>query len=136
MGVEQYVHFAGPVTDAQRTRLMEDSLAVLMPSRHREGFGLVALEAAQHGRAVIAARSGALPEIVSLLGNGLLTAQEDVEGLAAAMIYLLDHPDEAQRLGESGRQQAALHFRQDKSTASYLALYQHLQTQSPEVQHG
>ncbi len=136
LGVEQYVHFAGPVTDAQRTRLMEDSLAVLMPSRHREGFGLVALEAAQHGRAVIAARSGALPEIVSLLGNGLLTAQEDVEGLAAAMIYLLDHPDEAQRLGESGRQQAALHFRQDKCTASYLALYQHLQTQSPEVQHG
>lgn len=124
LSLEAHVEFAGAVSDAERTRLIDTSLAVLMPSRHREGFGLVALEAAQRRRAVIAARAGALEETVTRLGNGLLTPRDDVSALAAAMCRLLDNPDEARRLGAAGYVSAAQHFRQDQCAASYRALYQ------------
>ncbi len=126
LGLEQHVVFAGQVTDVERTRLIDNSLAVLMPSRHREGFGLVALEAAQRSRAVIAAHAGALSETVKLLGNGLLIPQEDVPALAAAMCQLLSNPREAQRLGQIGRTSAEQRFRQDLCSTRYLALYQAL----------
>jgi glycogen(starch) synthase len=123
------LEFTGPVTDDERGRLYDSALAVLMPSRHREGFGLVALEAAQHGRAIIAARAGALSEAVGLLENGLLTPQEDVSALADAMGYLLAHPAEAQRLGEAGRRMAGLRFRQDVCVSRYAELYRQLMSQ-------
>ena len=87
---------------------------------------MVALEAAQRGRAVIAARAGALGETVALLGNGLLTPQEDIPALGAAMQRLLSDPGSAQRLGETGRARSAHFFSQDICGARYLALYREL----------
>ncbi|AUB80680.1 glycosyltransferase family 4 protein [Candidatus Thiodictyon syntrophicum] len=130
--VSERVTFTGTVSDEERAELFGRALAVVMPSRHREGFGLVALEAAQHGRAVIAARAGALSEAVSLLGNGLLIAQEDAGALSAAMTQLLLHPDDAQRMGAAGQAQAALLFSQEACAAKYSALYVKLR-QTPAI---
>jgi glycogen synthase len=132
LGLSERVTFTGTVSDGERVDLFGRALAVLMPSRHREGFGLVALEAAQHGRAVIAARAGALSEAVSLLENGLLIPQEDAAALAAAMTQLLLHPEDAQRMGAAGQSQAALLFSQEACAANYSALYVQLR-QSPRV---
>jgi glycogen(starch) synthase len=45
----------------RRPALIARSSIVLMPSRWREPFGLVALEAAQGGRPIVATRRGGLP---------------------------------------------------------------------------
>jgi glycosyltransferase involved in cell wall biosynthesis len=56
---------------------------VVVPSR-REGFGMVAAEAAAAGRAVVASAVGGLPDIVGAT-NGVLVPAGDVEALADAL---------------------------------------------------
>ena len=75
---------AGSVSPA----LMKDWYAkaqfVVVPSR-REGFGLVAAEAAAHRRAVVASDVGAIDAIVKHGESGLLVEVENVEQLATAL---------------------------------------------------
>ena len=61
--------------------------AVAVPSR-REGFGIVAAEAAAAGRAVIASAVGGLPDIVRPGVNGVLVPPGDVDALALALTDL------------------------------------------------
>ncbi|TIU90142.1 MAG: glycosyltransferase family 4 protein, partial [Mesorhizobium sp.] len=56
--------FAGAVDDKTLVRLYKGALALVQPS-FMEGFGLTALEAIACGVPAIAAKAGALPEIVS-----------------------------------------------------------------------
>ena len=60
---------------------------VVVPSR-REGFGLVAAEAAAMGRAVIGSRVGAIPEVVSHGTSGLLVEAGNVDALEVALSQL------------------------------------------------
>ena len=84
------VHFLGEVDNDTREKLMANAWSVLFPSRY-ESFGLVPLEAFVHGVPVIAARAGAIPEVVQDGVNGLLFDSESAEGLAnCARTILLD----------------------------------------------
>ncbi|MFW6198745.1 MAG: glycosyltransferase family 4 protein, partial [Acidobacteriota bacterium] len=72
--------------------------ALLLPSRW-EGFGLTAVEAQALGTPVIAARAGALPEV---LGNTARWIEPgDAAGLAVACGEVLGDPDVAASLGEA-----------------------------------
>jgi glycosyltransferase involved in cell wall biosynthesis len=42
--------------------------------------------------------------------TGILVPQKNPKGLARAIIYLLENPDEAERLGENARQKAIKEF--------------------------
>lgn len=75
--------------------------AVLMPSV-REPFGLVALEAMAAGVPVIAARSGALPEVLG--DTALYYPAGDTAALAHRIRELRSDPDRAAELGRQGRQ--------------------------------
>jgi glycosyltransferase involved in cell wall biosynthesis len=78
----------------------------LVPSAWAEPFGLVAVEAMQAGRPVIASAAGGLADIVVDGETGLLTPPGDPAALAAALRRLL--ADEALReaMGEAGRRRA------------------------------
>ena len=57
---------------------------VVVPSR-REGFGLVAAEAAACGRAVVGTRVGGLPELIEHKVSGLLVEADDEDELSEAI---------------------------------------------------
>jgi glycosyltransferase involved in cell wall biosynthesis len=97
------VSFLGHVAPAGP--VLERAAVVVVPSRG-EGFGMVALEAAERGRAVVAARVGGLPEIVADGGTGLLVPTEDADALAQAIVALVSDPDRVGRLGAAARRRA------------------------------
>ena len=68
-----------------------------------EGFGISFLEASFHGLPVAAYRSGGVDEAVADGATGLLVAEGDRAGLAAAVGRLLDDPALRARLGTAGR---------------------------------
>jgi glycosyltransferase involved in cell wall biosynthesis len=72
-----------------------------------EGFGLVLLEAMASGRAVVATRVGAIPEVVG--ATGLLISPRSPDELAVAFHQLSDH-SLRERLGEAGRQRVLNEF--------------------------
>jgi glycosyltransferase involved in cell wall biosynthesis len=62
LGLSASVQFLGAVADGELQQLYAAAGAIVVPSRY-EGFGLCALEGLAHGRPVLVADAGALPEV-------------------------------------------------------------------------
>ncbi|HET7045372.1 MAG TPA: glycosyltransferase family 4 protein [Gaiellaceae bacterium] len=105
--------------------LYERSLAAVVPSRG-EGFGMVALEAMERGRAVIGSRVGGLPELVEDGVTGLLVPPDDPEALAHALQALGGNPARAAAMGAAGRARALAAFGADRPAEALDALYRTL----------
>lgn len=101
------VTFKGLVSDEElRACYRSASVFVLTPQQvglHFEGFGLVYLEAGAYGLPVVATRSGGTPDAVKDGETGLLAAQNDVAGVAEAILQLLSDTELARRLGRANR---------------------------------
>ncbi|MBI3160117.1 MAG: glycosyltransferase family 4 protein [Chloroflexi bacterium] len=123
LGLTSQVEFLGVVAPEEIPGLLNQTSAVLVPSRWEEPFGLVALEAGQMARPVIASRAGGLPEVVADGQTGLLVPKEDPAALAGAMRWLLDHPARAVEMGQAGRARAETMFGFEPMVARFEALY-------------
>ena len=97
------VTFLGQVGDVHE--VYERNAIVVVPSRG-EGFGMVALEAAERGRAAIVTDVGGLPEIVEDGETGLVVPPEDAAALAAAIVALASDHERVRRFGEAARARA------------------------------
>ncbi|MBL8726364.1 MAG: glycosyltransferase family 4 protein [Planctomycetes bacterium] len=75
------VDWRGPLADAAVAPLLATARAVVVPSRY-EGFGLLALEGLAHGRPVLVASAGALPEVV---GNAGVVLPDEPKAWAQAI---------------------------------------------------
>jgi glycosyltransferase involved in cell wall biosynthesis len=89
-----------------------------------EGFGMVALEAMERARPVIAAEIGGLGELVEEGVTGLLVPPGDSPPLAEAIVELAGDLDRAAQMGEAGRRRAVEHFLQQRCTERTELLYE------------
>jgi glycosyltransferase involved in cell wall biosynthesis len=119
-GLERSVTFLGRVAPAGP--VLERASVVVVPSLG-EGFGLVALEAMERGRAVVASAVGGLPEIVDDGRTGLLVPPGDPEALADAIVALAGDGSRVAAMGAAGRRRALAEFSQERCTDRIAALY-------------
>jgi glycosyltransferase involved in cell wall biosynthesis len=120
LGLSDAVTFLGFVSPIQGA--LERSAAVVVPSLG-EGFGMVALEAMERGRPVIASDVGGLPEIVADGETGIVVPAGDAETLADAIVSIAADLPRAAAMGEAGRRRALESFTQERSTRGIEALY-------------
>lgn len=86
-----------------------------------EPFGLTVPEAGAYGLPVVAANSGAFPEIVQDGVTGLVFDPGDVGGLARALERLIVDADLRRRLGAAGRARVAAEFTVDRMAERFLS---------------
>lgn len=67
-----------------------------------EPFGRVLIEAMAMKKPLIGARAGAVPEIILNKETGLTFEPLDVTELANSVLYILEHPESALKMAESG----------------------------------
>jgi glycosyltransferase involved in cell wall biosynthesis len=120
LGVFDAVRFLGYVSPIQEA--IERSAVIVVPSMG-EGFGMVALEAMERSRPVIAAAIGGLGELVEHEETGLLVAPGEAEPLAAAIVRLAGDLELAARMGEAGRRRALTEFLEERCTTRTEELY-------------
>jgi glycosyltransferase involved in cell wall biosynthesis len=120
LGLGETVRFRGRVDGIASA--YEGTEVVCVPSLG-EGFGMVALEAAERGRAVVATDVGGLPEIVAHGRTGLVVPSGDATALAGALVELLSDPARARELGRAGRERAVAEFTLDRCADRVDALY-------------
>jgi glycosyltransferase involved in cell wall biosynthesis len=120
LGIEDAVRFLGFVSPIQQA--VEEAAIVVVPSLG-EGFGMVALEAMERARPVIASAVGGLPEIVVHGETGLVVEAGDAEALADAIVDLAGDLRRAAAMGRAGRERAQREFPPERSAARIEELY-------------
>jgi glycosyltransferase involved in cell wall biosynthesis len=88
-----------------------------------EGFGMVALEAMERARPVIAAAIGGLGELVRDGETGILVPAGEAEPLTEAILRLAGDLELARAMGEAGRRRALSRFQQRFCTDRTVLLY-------------
>jgi glycosyltransferase involved in cell wall biosynthesis len=101
--LSQRIHFVGTVDDTQVEYRQAD--VFVLPSRF-EGYGMVFAEALAAGLPVLAARSGAVPDVVPEAA-GLLVAPDDTQALTEALQQILTSNPLRRRLQAGARKAAA-----------------------------
>jgi alpha-1,3-rhamnosyl/mannosyltransferase len=113
------IQFLGSPCDEVLAREYACATALLMLSR-AEGFGLPVIEAMVHGCPVIAARCGALPEIVG--DAGILVAPDDIERIVGSIHNVAHQPGLPANSSPKGG--GAKHFTWKRAAEAYLREYQ------------
>jgi len=109
LGIREQVLFPGRVPDADLELLYQASEVFALPSGEGvrrgqvEGFGLVFSEAHARGKPVVAGRSGGVVDAVIDGETGILVDPDSAEDVAAALLRLLENPEQARRMGEAGK---------------------------------
>jgi glycosyltransferase involved in cell wall biosynthesis len=102
LGVGDRLHVTGRIGVEELVGLYRRATLGVVPSFY-EGFGLPAVEAMACGTPVVAAASGALPEVVETCGGGLLVERGDPDALARGIAALLLDPERRRLLGAEAR---------------------------------
>ncbi len=120
LGVAEAVRFLGHVVPIQSA--IERAAIVVVPSMG-EGFGMVALEAMERSRPVIAAEIGGLGELVRDHETGLLVAPGEAGPLREAIVRLAGDLELAAEMGRAGRRRALRDFLEDRCVDRTEILY-------------
>ena len=115
----------GMLPRAQVIQLLSHATAFVCPSVY-EPLGIVNLEAMACSTAVVASRTGGIPEVVADGVTGLLVPPGDPASLAAAVNTLLRDPGRAAAMGQAGRERAVTEFSWTAVAAQTAALYAEL----------
>ena len=121
LALHDSVRFLGHVSPIQSA--IERAAVVVVPSMG-EGFGMVALEAMERARPVVAANIGGLGELVRDGETGVLVPAGEAEPLADAIVRVAGDLALARTMGDAGRRRALSRFLQTACTERTELLYE------------
>jgi glycosyltransferase involved in cell wall biosynthesis len=127
LGLGSRVRFLGVVEDMVAFWQGCDVAAV--PSQAQESFSMVTLEAMSCGKAVVASRTGAIPELVVDGQTGTLVAPGDAGALATALARYAQQPDLRHSHGGAARARALERFHIEDCARAYIELFDRLARQ-------
>ncbi len=113
--------FLGALPHAEVLELMRQADLVVMPS-HREGCGLVPIEAAAVGTPAVVTRTGAMPEVVGC--PEAIVEPRDVDGLTAAIRLFVEDPTLRERCAQISRTKVGESFTWDRIADQTLGIYE------------
>jgi glycosyltransferase involved in cell wall biosynthesis len=88
-----------------------------------EGLGTSLLDAMACGRAIVATRTGGIPEVVEDGVTGVLVPPRDHEAMAKAIVELLGNARLRERMGAAGRARVVERFTVERMIAETAAVY-------------
>ncbi len=118
---KENIHLIINASDIVTNAIQRASTVVLQKSL-KEGFALTVSEALLKGTPVVASNVGGIPSQVIDGENGFLLQPTDYEGFKKKIIWLLDHPTEAKKMGEKGRDHIKKNFLITRHVLDYIQL--------------
>lgn len=131
LGIAQYVSFLGVQPNTVVLEWVRKAAVMVVPSvtakdGDMEGFGIVNIEASAQGVPVVGFKSGGIPEAIVDGVTGLLAPERDVDGLANALLQLLNNPELRLKMGNAGRKNVEENFDIAKQTAKLETIYEQI----------
>lgn len=127
LGISDRVNFMGPLHSEELVRYYRRAAVAAFPftvarGGDQEGLGLVLIEALGCECPVVASDLEAVKDVIIPERNGLLTRPGDRNGIAAAILHLLQEPVLAADMASRGRQYVLSRFNWDIVAARYADL--------------
>jgi glycosyltransferase involved in cell wall biosynthesis len=126
LGITRQVRFTGQVERKRAASYLAAADVFTLPivsDQGTDGLPNTLLEAMGAGRPVVASRVAGVPDVIEDGQHGLLVPDRDPPALAAAIIRLLDAPEEAARLGAAARQRIETELTWDDAAARFEQVY-------------
>jgi glycosyltransferase involved in cell wall biosynthesis len=111
--------------EQEKPHLLDACDIVAHPSGN-ESFGIAFVEAWACRKPVIGARIGAIPAVIDEGIDGLLTEYLNPESMAYAILQLLEHPRQRERMGQQGHQKVLNRYTWDIVTKRLRQVYQYV----------
>ena len=128
--VEQHgmrqVRFTGAMPAERARALIKAARFLIFPSIAYETFGMAVLEAAAAGVACVAARLGAIPELVQEGKTGLLFDPRHPHELRSQMEWAWSHPMRMNEMGAAARQEFLQHYTAEHGYGALIRVYESL----------
>lgn len=115
------IHFCGQGTDM---RAAYAEAAVYFQPSLLESHGIAVLEAMSYGLPCVVSDRGGLPESVIHDVTGYVEGADDAEAMSERICFLLENPDVAYDLGNSGRERVKAHFMPDQWSENIASILQ------------
>lgn len=109
LGIGQRVHFLGKRDDIPQILAVLD-LIVLSSRPVVETFPIAVLEAMAAAKPVVCTQVGSIADLVIDQETGILVPPDDPVRLGQSMLFLLNHPEVAKRMGVAGRMRLLENF--------------------------
>jgi glycogen(starch) synthase len=122
LNVHGAVHFLGRAERPKVASLFRSASFFALPSRSDEGLPVVCSEAMAAGKAIVATRSGGVPEAVLDGVSGLIVEREDMDGLTLALARLSNDAALRQKFAAAGKHRAR-DFSWPVVTEQYVEVY-------------
>lgn len=103
--LHEHVHFLGRVSEIQKAQLLSSVSLYVAPNTGGESFGIILAEAMAAGAPVLASDLEAFRDV--LHGSGVHFPNGDSSALGAAIVRLLDSPQELASMSERGKHMAS-----------------------------
>lgn len=121
------VEWLGRQPMAEVHRLMGEAMVLVFPSKWYETFGRVAVEAFAKGTPVIAAKIGAIAELVDHQRTGLHFQPGDASDLAATLQWAIGHPVKLRQMRQTARTEFETNYTAQQNYQQLLEVYQSVQ---------
>jgi len=126
LGLDGAVRLLGPASDADLPALYNAADLYLGPSRLAEqmveGFGISLVEASACGIAVVAGRSGGVPDAVRDGETGILVDPDDPAAVAKGVNDLLGDPERRKRMGAAGRRAVETYYNWERVARDFIRI--------------
>jgi colanic acid/amylovoran biosynthesis glycosyltransferase len=132
LGLRERTTFRGMLPYAQVLEELGQSDVLLQTSvtaKNGDGEGgapVILLDAQASGMPVVSSWHGDIAEYVRPGESGLLARERDVEGIAACIRLLVDHPEQWEKMGRAGRRHVEEHYNAAVQVAKLEEIYDEL----------
>lgn len=122
LGLEKNVKFIGQLPNKNVMEYMSICDLFILPS-WQETLGLVYLEAMAHGKPVVGVKGQGIDGIVEHKRNGMLVEPQDINSLVEVIAYLIDHSQEAKKMGERAKKLVFENYTWEENTEKTIKIY-------------
>jgi len=117
------VNIRGMLNGPALAEFYSRSMMVVVPSKWFEGFPNVIAEAMAYGKPVVAARIGAIPEIVDEGVTGLLFEPGNEKDLSEKIQFLSDRPQKCKEMGQAAVWKARTDYGEERFYDLLTSIY-------------
>lgn len=120
--LDKYVKFLGSLNQSEVLEQYRQADLFILTS-FAEGIPITLMEAMSMEIPCISTYVNGIPELITHQVNGILINPSDVEGTAEAIAWLIDHPQERERLGKAGRIKIQKEFNLENNVKKLADIY-------------